>query len=351
VVKYRTVTLKGQPQYHLVLNRTPFYPEGGGQVGDTGLAGIQRRKNPRTRHQKRKRPGHSHGGKTAAILDRIPPCMARWTPANAGSPKATTRPPTCSTPRCAKCWAITCSKKARTSTTKPCVSTSSISKSDRRRTGEIEQFVNEKIRENIALEEARNLPIEEAKKSGAMMLFGEKYGETVRMITFDPAYSRELCGGCHVSHTGKIGYFKITAETAVAAGVRRIEADHRRRRRGLRFRYEKRERRPSNRCSKSKELTKGRERPAGGKQTPAKRNRTPGAGASQWPARRPARQSSEQMNGVSISSATVLPINDANAIKTLAFELERETRQCRDCLRLRERRETHRLPSKSATAW
>ncbi|MCY7329506.1 MAG: DHHA1 domain-containing protein, partial [Saprospiraceae bacterium] len=89
---------------------------------------------------------------------------------------------------------------------------------------EIEHIVNEKIRENIALEEARNLPLEEAKKSGAMMLFGEKYGETVRMITFDPTYSRELCGGCHVRRTGQIGYFKITGEAAVSAGVRRIEA-------------------------------------------------------------------------------------------------------------------------------
>ena len=89
---------------------------------------------------------------------------------------------------------------------------------------EIERIVNEKIRANIALEEARNLPLEEAKKSGAMMLFGEKYGDTVRMITFDPTYSRELCGGCHVRHTGQIGYFKITAEAAVSAGVRRLEA-------------------------------------------------------------------------------------------------------------------------------
>jgi alanyl-tRNA synthetase len=89
---------------------------------------------------------------------------------------------------------------------------------------EIEQIVNQKIRENIALEEARNLPIEEAKASGAMMLFGEKYGETVRMITFDKSYSQELCGGCHVKQTGQIGLFKITGESSVAAGVRRVEA-------------------------------------------------------------------------------------------------------------------------------
>jgi len=88
----------------------------------------------------------------------------------------------------------------------------------------IETMVNQKIRENIALEESRSIPIAEAQAAGAMMLFGEKYGEQVRMITFDRDYSRELCGGCHVQATGQIGYFKITSETAVAAGVRRIEA-------------------------------------------------------------------------------------------------------------------------------
>lgn len=67
----------------------------------------------------------------------------------------------------------------------------------------IEHIVNQKIRENITLEESRSIPIAQAQASGAMMLFGEKYGENVRMITFDPAYSRELCGGCHVSATGK----------------------------------------------------------------------------------------------------------------------------------------------------
>jgi alanyl-tRNA synthetase len=88
----------------------------------------------------------------------------------------------------------------------------------------IEHIVNQKIRENIALDERRNVPIEEARQMGAMMLFGEKYGETVRVITFDEKFSRELCGGTHVKATGQIGYFKILSESASSAGIRRIEA-------------------------------------------------------------------------------------------------------------------------------
>lgn len=88
----------------------------------------------------------------------------------------------------------------------------------------IEQRVNEKIMENIALTEEREVPLEEAKKRSVMMLFGEKYGEHVRIVTFDPGFSSELCGGTHVSATGNIGYFRFTTETSVAAGVRRVEA-------------------------------------------------------------------------------------------------------------------------------
>ncbi|MDZ7771891.1 MAG: alanine--tRNA ligase [Balneolaceae bacterium] len=89
---------------------------------------------------------------------------------------------------------------------------------------QIESIVNEKIQANIPRGEEREVPIEEARERGAMMLFGEKYGERVRVITFDPDYSVELCGGTHVKATGEIGYFRLSDESSAAAGIRRIEA-------------------------------------------------------------------------------------------------------------------------------
>ena len=89
---------------------------------------------------------------------------------------------------------------------------------------QVETLVNQRIRQQIPLDERRNVPISEAKSLGATALFGEKYGEFVRVITFDRDFSVELCGGTHVRTTGDIGFFKITSESAVGAGVRRIEA-------------------------------------------------------------------------------------------------------------------------------
>ena len=88
----------------------------------------------------------------------------------------------------------------------------------------VEKMVNERIQENIPFIDERDVPIDEARERGAMMLFGEKYGEKVRMVIFDPAFSIELCGGTHVQATGEIGYFRFLHEASAAAGIRRVEA-------------------------------------------------------------------------------------------------------------------------------
>ena len=154
-----------------------------------------------------------------------------------------------------------------------------------------------------------------------MMLFGEKYGDTVRMITFDPGYSRELCGGCHVQRTGQIGYFKITTETAVAAGVRRIEAVTAKGAEEYVSGLENEIASIKN-VFKAKDLTKGivalQEENKQLQKTIERMVQEQANGL-----RDGLRSKFVEVGGVKYL-AEILPIGDANAVKTLAVELERE---------------------------
>jgi len=223
LIKYRSIEDRDGVYYQMVLDKTSFYPEGGGQVGDKGylMFGEEKvevedmvKENDLPIHITSKLPkdlaqpvttlidvkrrrlienNHSathllHAALREVLGDHV---QQRGSLVNDGYLR---------------------------------FDFSHFAKVTPEEIARIEAKVNQKIREDIHLKEDRNIPISQAEKSGARMLFGEKYGEKVRMITFDPTYSIELCGGCHVPATGRIGYFKITSESAIAAGVRRMEA-------------------------------------------------------------------------------------------------------------------------------
>ncbi|MDJ1496108.1 alanine--tRNA ligase [Cytophagaceae bacterium DM2B3-1] len=223
VLKYRITKDKKGEQFQIVLNKTPFYPEGGGQVGDTGVMSFDgeeikvvdtKKENDLVIHVVDKLPADIK----ATVIAHVSDTKRHLTENNHSATHllhAALRRVLGT--HVAQKGSLVNEQYLR-------FDFSHFEKVTDEQLAEIEHIVNQKIRENIALQEDRSLPIEEARKAGAMMLFGEKYGDTVRMITFDPGYSRELCGGCHVSATGKIGLFKITSEAGVAAGVRRIEA-------------------------------------------------------------------------------------------------------------------------------
>jgi len=223
VVKYRTVMVKGKPQYQLVLDKTPFYAEGGGQVGDKGQLEINgetiqvydtKKENDLIIHYVNQLPQKADGFVFAQVNEE-----KRTQTANNHSATHLMHAALREVlgEHVQQKGSLVNEKYLR-------FDFSHFQKVTDEELAKVEQIVNQKIRENIPLGEARNIPIAEAQEAGALMLFGEKYGDHVRMITFDPNYSRELCGGIHVPATGQLGFFKFTSESAIAAGVRRVEA-------------------------------------------------------------------------------------------------------------------------------
>lgn len=222
-LRYRIVTVKDKPQYQLVLDKTPFYAEGGGQVGDTGLLWFgdekvevinTKKENDLIIHFVKKLPQNLEAPVKAEVNVRKRNLTENNHSATHLLHAALRR---ILGDHVHQKGSLVNEKYLR-------FDFSHFSKVTDEEIAQIEAMVNQKVRANIALKEDRSVPIETAKESGAMMLFGEKYGDSVRMITFDKDYSVELCGGCHVDATGSIGQFKIISESAVAAGVRRIEA-------------------------------------------------------------------------------------------------------------------------------
>jgi alanyl-tRNA synthetase len=327
VVKYRTVTVKDQQQYQIVLNRTPFYPEGGGQVGDTGWMTFgSEGGNPeriRVTDTKKENTLIYH------IVDRLPEQIGDETiRCVVDEPKRRLTEGNHSATHLLHAalrqvlGTHVQQKGSFLNEDTLRFDFQHFQKVSDDELRQIETIVNRKIRENIALEESRNLPIAEAQKAGAMMLFGEKYGETVRMITFDPTYSRELCGGCHVKHTGQIGYFKITAEAAIAAGVRRIEAVTGVGAEQWVAQLEEEQAAIKN-VLKAKDLAKG----IAALQDDNKRLQKEIERLVQEQAnglRDGLREKISEVNGVRFL-AQILPLSDGNAVKNLAVELERET--------------------------
>jgi alanyl-tRNA synthetase len=223
ILKYRKVTAKGKKQFQLVLDRTPFYAESGGQVGDAGLLIGEGEEVMITDTKK-------ENGLIIHFCDVLPQNLTSKFLAKVDSFKRILTENNHSATHllhAALKMVLGQHVNQKGSLVNENVlrfDFSHFSKVTDEEIKRIEGIVNEKIRENIKLKEECNVPYQQALNSGVTALFGEKYGDFVRVITFDDHFSKELCGGTHVPATGQIGYFKIQSESAVAAGVRRIEA-------------------------------------------------------------------------------------------------------------------------------
>jgi alanyl-tRNA synthetase len=223
IVKYRKITSKKEGvQYQLVFNFTPFYAEGGGQTGDKGYLESTdgdvvyiidtKKENNEILHFTKNLPKKLEGTFKAVVDAK----HRQLTEANHTATHLLHQ---------ALREVLGTHVEQKGSSVHPKSLRFDFSHFSKMTDDELEQvegFVNARIEGQIALEEKRNIPMEEALASGAMALFGEKYGDTVRTIKFGK--SVELCGGTHVKNTGDIWHFKLKSEGAVAAGIRRIEA-------------------------------------------------------------------------------------------------------------------------------
>ncbi len=225
IVKYRKIKAKGKEQYQLVLSQTPFYAESGGQVGDTGKLLDENQQFAIEINDTKK-----ENGLIVHFAEQLPQNLEGkfWAKVDVEKRNDTANNHSATHLLHAALKQVLGAhvnqKGSLVNSDYLRFDFSHFAKLSDEELNQIEDIVNEKIRQNIALKEERNVPYQQALASGVTALFGEKYGDFVRVITFDDHYSKELCGGTHVSATGKIGFFKIESESAVAAGVRRIEA-------------------------------------------------------------------------------------------------------------------------------